>query len=274
MIEIMTPDEYIGKNFHLYAMYREMSTFKETKLDILDQILNVIGNGIRDNDEFLACMKKTDSVFPSIEEIKKSYEKPEHDEKIFTGYTHVKIYGGNIDGFEVVDYIPEDKEALYIPHRDTAIKDVRESEKSNFPEVICWKEKKNKPRSWIPYPNFQTEYSTVYFLDFDLLGKLKEEWIKEFIWFYEEALAFLESEKSLLLQEAFPSGDARRDHNYIENFKGFIEKYETNEEISKAYNQEYTGDIEDFLTKRWDARKAKWIAFIKDTIKRLNQELK
>lgn len=170
--KILTPDEYVQLQIVMYpTLFAGFNTtYEESKMKVFDQMLNVVGNGIRDNDELIEAVTKVPTTRYSEKYLK---------EKLFSGYTEV-------------DEIPlGDGEKVIVRPKGSYYCICLESEKEKFPMIKYWLE--GRPHAFDPYPNFKEQYSVIYqapkFLE---LGK---EWIEAAIWFYESCREYFEKEE-------------------------------------------------------------------------------
>ena len=216
------------------------------KFAILDQLLNVIGNGIRDEEELRAELFVKKGFKVDIDQAKAFCEKG-----VFEGYTRMTEFG---------------------PDFDSVTKGYLEEEKNSRPDVLRWNKcnpSLQEGELRVPYPNFKENYSTVYTTNFIKVVDL--DWIKETIWFYEKCLEFITSKDSNQYAYAYPNAEFFRSDQllstltkkFIEDYKGDIAKF------SKDYvttGVEFDGDIDKFLIYRWNAEKKRIIEFIANTL--------
>lgn len=224
-------------------------SYNESKMKVLDYLLNVIGNGIRDNDELREELSKIDHSVEmcDIRDIVSG-------EKIYTGYAEVKDYGEG--GFSYT-----------MPVLDSAICSVPESKKHNYPEVIYWSESYYHPHEL--YPNFQEKYSTIYicpsYFDID------DSFIEGAIEFYKYALQWLKDNESKY-HYAFPKQSEEESQEIVKSFSKKLSSYDCKDSVSEAYGCEFTGDVYDFLVSRWQKEKNRIIDFINQSISKLEEK--
>lgn len=233
---LLTPDQFIKLAICRFPTLYACDTFEFSKFRVLDQLLNVIGNGIRDDDEL--------DEFIFVENVPdfSDYERYIKEE-IFFGYENVRA----IEGSNVL--FPEGESITCL-----------ESNKHLYPNVKKWIHSK-KIKEKAPYPNFKEGYSTVYRTNFERLGN---EWIDAAIWFYQEAKVLLEQYESTY-HYAYPCATERETVNRkADQIKMFGAR--TNEEISKDWEHPYDGDIEKFLIGKWQKEKTRIFEFIERTI--------
>ena len=258
-MKILSPNEFISNQLHKSNIYSIFIDFDNGKLSLLDHIFNTIGSGIDTSEEFIKLISgKNNNVDLSV--IKDSYSKDK-----YSGYTHVNVILEDDDDI-TLNYIP-DKYSLMFPARDKKnFMHISLENQHKYPDVILWKKMKNIQHIFTPYPNFEKIYSTIYKIDFDKLQNHREEWINIMIYFYTYCKNYFESKESLGYENAFPSNSKEKDLKRIEDYQCHMKKYESNEAISEAYELEYNGDIEDFITRRWEKDKSEWIEFCNDSI--------
>lgn len=233
---LLTPDQCVKRAICQHPTLFAKNSFEESKFAVLDQLLNVIGNGIRDDEEL------DEQVFVEKVPDFSDYEKYIKEE-IFYGYEKVR----SIEGTDIL--IPEGDSITCV-----------ESDKHLYPNVKKWIHAK-KVNEKAPYPNFDEKYSTVYRTDFSRLG---DNWIEAAIWFYEEAKSRLEKYESSY-HYAYPCKTERETVNRkADQLKYFGDR--TNEEISRDWGYPYDGDIEKFLVGKWQKEKSRIFEFIDSTI--------
>ncbi len=238
---LISPDQFIKASICQFPTLYACETFEYSKFRVLDQLLNVIGNGIQvdeELDEYLFLEKVPDFS---------DYERYIHEE-IYYGYEKVRA----MEGSDVL--FPEGDSITCV-----------ESCKHLYPNVKKWVHCK-KIKEKAPYPNFKKEYSTVYRTNFERLGN---EWIDAAIWFYQEAKVLLEQYESTY-HYAYPCATERETENRkADQLKAFGER--TNEEISRDWEFPYDGDIDKFLVGRWQKEKTRIFEFIATTISKLQK---
>lgn len=263
MKKILTPDEYFLKCLQDSMLYTNYVDLEHARLSIMDSIFNTVGNGIDTSEDLLETLSSTNIDLKSIEEIEKNY----FDDQ-YIGFKKIIIYHED-DRVEETTVLPENLEDLVFTgcHRDC----VMDKDKSKHKDVIYWKRMNRSPLKWQPYPDFSKEYSAIYKVDLNVLGDKRDIWIDEIIAFYNGSIAYLESESSRDHSYAYPSNKPAADENLIMSYKEGFKKYNSNEEISKAYAAEFDGDVEAFAARRWENNKLEWIEFSKEAIKDLEK---
>lgn len=238
---LLTPEQCVKRAICQYPTLFAKNSFEESKFAVLDQFLNVIGNGIRDDEELDEYLLVDE--LPDVSKFQKYL-----DETIWWGYEKVRSIGAKR---------PNGEEIL-MPDGDSIT--CLESEKHLYPEVKLWYDAK-KHTECVPYPNFDEKYSTVYQTTFSRLGN---DWIDAAIWFYKEAKSRLEINESSY-HYAYPCKTEREtEKRKTEQIQYFGTR--TNEEISRDWEFPYDGDIEKFLIGKWQKEKTRIFEFIENTI--------
>lgn len=246
---LVTTKEYVASAILRYPLLYAYEDTKLAKFAILDQLLNVIGNGIRDEEELRAELFVKKGFKVDIDRAKAFCEKG-----VFEGYTQMTEFGPDFDSV-TIGYLEE--------------------EKNSRPDVLRWNKcnpSLQEGELRVPYPNFKENYSTVYTTNFIKVVDL--DWIKETIWFYEKCLEFITSKDSNQYAYAYPNAEFFRSDQllntltkkFIEDYKGDIAKF-SKDYVTKGVD--FDGDINKFLISRWDAEKKRIIEFINNTLNML-----
>lgn len=123
-----------------------------------------------------------------------------------------------------------------------------------------------------PYPNFNKNYSTIYSVP---LKDLPTDWLEGVLWYYEECKTYFENGAEGY-SYAYPSKQ-NKDEDFLKAFERYRKEGQTEEElyaeVSKAYELEYRGDVQDFQQRKWDKEKARILDFIGDTLTYIKGEL-
>lgn len=229
----LTPKKYVDAVVKRYPSLYASSSYEHSKFAVFDQLFNVIGNGIRDNEE----LKNGFKCFIGVD-----------TEDMSHYYDGTPLWVGWI-------YYRNSASAIY----------VWEHEKENHPEIKDWFLPDPRQGFKTPYPNFEKRYSLIWKTDFLKMAKHTPEWMDEALWFYETCRKFFEGDCSSY-HYAYPKETPEKTKYEEKCFLDMMEKYDSNEAISKAYETEYTGDIVDFLKRRWTKEKARILEFINETI--------
>jgi hypothetical protein len=236
----ITLDQYVIHCIHSYPGIFHDNSYDQSKWKVLNQLLNVIGNGII-NDVDLECELYSVGTDLTMDDIKGFIS----GETLFYGYIELK----NIRGHD-------------FPKIDSMIDDlVLEKDKENFPDVIHWT--KSKMNEFTPYPNFKEKYSTVF--QCPSFMELDRSFIEGAIEFYEYCLEWFETKESQY-HGAFPCATEKETEQSINAMEKMLKRYNSNEEISEAYGVEYLGDVYDFQVRRWQKEKKRVLGFINTTI--------
>lgn len=252
---LLTPKKCVNLDVNTYPSLYASAGYELAKLRVYDHIFNVIGNGIRDTEEFKYHMRNR----------RKGVQTPPakylSGEPLFRGYTEVTSYGEEYD---------LDDERFLMPVNGSDLEELfSEAEKADHPEVKRWI-KVNANTKFIPYPNFEKTYSIVWRMDTALLT---EEWIDEIIWFYRKCEEFFDGPNSYEYHSAIPA-DARQLERRVKDQDQHLTKYmkadkpveECWADITAAYGTEYRGDTLDFLQRRWEKEHNRIRAYITETI--------
>jgi len=243
----LTCYEYIRIQIDQYPTLYASRHYKTSKIQIMDQLLNVIGNGIRCDEELDEQTNVPDDfVIPTFKNIQK--------------YLVEDVYHGYLEQREIK---LSDTKTIYQGEGECI--HCVESERKNHPEVAIWLKSTQYPVNI--YPNFKQEYSTIYqcpkFLTMD------SSWINGAIEFYKFSKEWIINNGDKEYHSGYPGEHIEYTQR---EFLNAFEKYKSNEEISKAYGHEYDGDLHKFLKTRWDKEKSRIIDFIDSTLKILNKQ--
>lgn len=244
MNKYYTPEQYILKSLGMYPTLYIDYSYDGVRLRVLDHVFNTIGNGL-DKESF----EYQDYDFESA-------KKYITDESLWYGYHEEDITRKIMSNGETYCF-PTGKSIL------TCL----ESEKSQYSNMVYWVESNRYPHEF--YPNFDKKYSLVWK---PLFKKLPLEWTEDAIWFYTQARDYFNNDPHNF-HYAFPNGECSVEKQ-IKEFEHFIKDYKSYEEISKAYELEYTGDTYDFLSRRWQVELTRIKEFIDETLNMLYIEHK
>lgn len=250
MPKFFQPEDYILSRIAAYPSLYGSNSYDESRIKVLDQLLNVIGNGIRDDEELADDLKAF------------TYDR----ERAVKAYSGEPVYYGY---YQTRELIP----GCFIGEGDSI--SVLESEKDAQPDIVYWMQAKDTnfraerlgiKNTWKPYPNFDKKYSTLYTTNIRDYGP---EWQTEILWFYTKCLEYFNGDCSNY-HSAFPNQTIHQTQQSIDSIKKFTEKYATFEEITEAYGVEFKGDYGQFLVDRWAKEKTKIFEFINNTISELS----
>lgn len=128
-----------------------------------------------------------------------------------------------------------------------------------------------------PYPNFQTRYSLVGDCP---MKDIPTDWLEEMIWFYNECINFFNGPNVSAYSHAYPctSTIGSSLESWTESLAKRRKEGQTDAEhyaaITKDYECEFNGDVEEFVKRRWATELARIMSFINDTIAAAEKELK
>lgn len=209
---ILTPRQFIVMQSKRYpTLYR--GQLENVRFSVMDQTLNVIGNGIRSKGEFLS---------------------------------HISVPAG------------------------TQVSDVLPPENAERPKYM-------EDYVFTPYPNFNKQYSLVWRMP---LAAIPTAWLEEAVWFYGECQKFFAGPDANNYSYAYPPAK-QNSSNGLARWQEIVDRRRAEGQddaqlaasMTKDYEVEYRGDLEDFLIRRWAKEKAKIDAFITETLTLLHGEL-
>ncbi|MCK9530943.1 MAG: hypothetical protein M0R77_10370 [Gammaproteobacteria bacterium] len=235
--KIFTPEEMVLARVDQYPSLYSAKTFDEAKLRVYDQFFNVIGNGIRDEDELAAELKA--HQFDRERAIRFC-----NGEQAYYGYLEVRMIG---------DFPIGEGESIT----------VGDWERDEHPEVKHWME--CSYCRWTPYPNFQKQYSAIWFPNFRKVAG--DEWVNAAVWYYGKCRDWFLSPDSNRYWGAYPSDKPQKDAQYLADMYKQRDRYESDEAFSAAYGLEYTGDMVDFMTRRSQKQRVNALEYIEETLK-------
>lgn len=249
-------EEYLHCKVIQFPSSLSSTSPENSKFKALDHLLNVIGNGIRDDEELA---EELNSVVAVNKQNAMRYMC--ESTEIVIGYKDTMLIGDRVAGTpdsEMIVLLKEDVH-LYPWIKHTLSLNV--------------KDKKD------PYQNFSKEYSLIY--QAPLFLTLSNDWIESAIWFYEKCLNYFQTDECATYH-------GNPTHNHIDEFVDFFiqryaEKYTKNPELlsldwnnvsfegTDFYNREA---IANMYLHQWDMNKQNIIHFIKETIALLKTHLK
>lgn len=241
---VLSPRQYVFRQVADYPTLYYGKSYEECAFKVFDQLFNVIGNGIRDQEEMMEYL----SVPPVDEQLAKKYMT---GEPIYWCYKQVNKWNM---GEGEPDKLLESELALV---------------RDQYPLTVdATKKLRGEPEFRVPYPNFQKQYSMVWFDEF---LDLDQEWKDAAIWFYTKCKDFFMT-NSQYYHYAFPTSSLREDANRVYDMEERIKKYDSWNKVTEDYGVEYLGDVEDFLSRRWQKELNKIMSFIDGTLARLKNE--
>lgn len=230
--------DYLNRCITKHPTLFASSSLHIAHLKVLDQLLNVIGNGIRDDEDLVLDIESLNDV--STPENMAEFASSD----FFWGYT-------------TTDF---DASSSIV---------VCEQDKDKYPHIVHWVHSGKSP--FKPYPNFDKQYSIVWRCPhFFVLGK---DWIEWALVFYNECRRWFHT-SDIHYHYAFPTGSEHTTSYRLKSFEKYIEKYNNDHDaISEAYNLEYAGDNYDFLCRSWRKERKKIHIFLYETLTMLETKL-
>lgn len=249
----ITLDQYVINAIKNYPILYHSKSYFQSKMKVLDYLLNNIGNGICDDNDLEEHLAYVDTSL-TINDIE-SYIT---GAQLFNGYTKVKIIKGgttnNVFEFPCLD--------------SCAANGVTEADKASYKDVVYWSKSRYHEHSL--YPNFSEAYSLVY--QCPSFMELDKSFIEGALGFYNYCFEFFKTKESLYLH-AFPRSTEKESADCSKRFANVLKNYESYEEITESYGVPYTGDIYEFQVKLWELEKYRIINFVNSTIKVLEDKL-
>ena len=253
----MNPEQYVKYQILMYPSLYGCSSLEESKFRVFDQLFNTVGNGISPK-----TFKKIveDDLVLSEQDIEKLKEYTSTDDFAY-GYTKDEIM--ILNGMK----LPK----LYGSNESSFI--VRQCDIDKHPHIVHWVPFSNNHR-FLMYPNFYKEYSLCW--KHEYVKHLNKKWIEVLIWYYEKCLHLFNTSENIAehYPSAYPCKTEKDTQIHLNDFIKMIKEYPDNEAISKAYELEYYGDPDEFLRRRWKLEKERTIAFIKETLEMIRNNLK
>jgi hypothetical protein len=260
-------DQYLFTCIDQYPTLYGASSFDVSKMKCADQFFNVLGNGIRDDEELIEDISRTKKKLKRT-----NIEKYVSGNGVWYGYTEANVtrekIGEGDDVYEIV-WPKGDPEGFYLT--DAA-------EKVNHPEIVKWIFSEH--HGFTPYPNFSEQYSTIY--QCPAFFELDVSWLEAALWFYQECQKWFNGNNANSYHSAFPTMNQKDDDHRIKELQTFLKdpRYKTNADISEAYACEFVGsvdnyqDVYDFQVRRWAKEYARIEEFLTKTIAMIENKLK
>ena len=245
---IMTIEQAFNVAMNEYPSVWTASTLELAKLKFYDHVFNTIGNGLHTVNEFESEFTITDENKHLIDTFPEKY------------ITSAPLYSvGTKNALNQMCYIS----GLYT---ETEAKELQ-STGHFYHQSNRWAD------YFVPYPNFDPEYSLVYTID---LKEYDPSWTIAAIYYYSAMEQWF---KSVSVCD-YPNASHLRDmQSSIRSYEQAFNRYEgdattadeRNANITRAYGIPYTGDIEQFIHTRWDAELNRIMTFIDETLVKLQQ---
>lgn len=254
-MKLLSPTKAVNSAINDYPTLYASNGYGLAKLRVYDHIFNVIGNGIRNTQEYCEYMRDR------RKNVQSPLAKYLSGERLHYAYMEMEEFGEG----ECKFFMPKSESLL-----DGAF---TEAEKADHHGVKKWVGFDVIDR-FVPYPNFKKEFSIIWRID---TGLLTEEWIDEIIWFYRKCEEFFDGPDASEYSYAVTKDPIKLEQQIKEQelfFKSY--KKETMSEaeywavITEAWKCEYRGDTLDFLQRRWQIEHTRIREFITETINMLN----
>ena len=258
-VKILDINSAINMCINMHPTLYNGKTFEDSKLKVLNHLFNVIGNGIRELEDFIERFQYNECYTKHYETPKKEYT---NGTPLYRLYTEVEK---KFDDF------------LW-PKPDSLLEGAYSEE-----DLINVEYEVKIPVSFHefhPYPNFKKEYSTIWKFS-EIFDK---DWLLNIKWFYEKCLDYHKSDRIYSDFQAIPKDFNNpkwevRIEEQIKSFNRTSKKRRSWDEsfeecISREYGCEYTGDVKDFIIRRFIKENDRRISFIEETIEYVNTLIK
>lgn len=255
MPKLMSLDQAVAQAIQDHPILYASSSYKTSRLLVLDQIFNTNGNGWQDFESFLNQFKAKKDL-PSMP--------PEHlvnGTVTYDGYAEFKMIGTYkmpvFESKKVIGIIEEQKE--------------------QYPEIVVWQDNRLNDEPRAPYPNFSKKYSTFYNIGEQATTLFDASWFNGMIEFYEHCRDFFLQDDALY-HVAYPKSNEKQNErtrqDYLKAFERYrkkdMEEKDFQKVISKEYQFPYHGDLEEFLVGKWQKERHRILAFIDNVIEDAN----
>lgn len=251
-MSLMTIDQAYTLAMNQHPSLYIASTPELSKIKFYDHVFNCIGNSIstlEDFEEHYTIAPHNENLIHTIP------EKYTSGEQLYYAYTDTNFpnFNNGINGLFTlaeIEQMPECKR--YTP-----------VSKLNIRHHV----------EFVPHPNFSEEYSFVYRFD---LTKIGRSWTTAALEYYRYCKKFFTTPDAQYYSGAVPSDLTARQRS-IDSYEKCFARYkqagmteaEYHKAISEAYELEYTGDILDFMARRWNIELDRINKFIDATITKL-----
>lgn len=260
---IMTAEQAFNVAMNQYPSLYSSPSVKQSKLKYYDQIFNVVGNGYIDFEDFI----KSHTVNKNNEKLINSYpNKYIGKTPLFYAYIKVEEHSGYKMG--VREGSPP---GIYTKEELKNMPEVVHTVRANGHNLL------DEQKGFVPYPNFEKEYSMVWKMDME---KLDRSWREESLFYYKEMKKFFKGDDAPYYSDAVHKEDWEKEQavkNYEKNFARYKEPGMSQDDfyakISKEYELEYNGNTMDFIQRRWDKELNRINEFIDETISKIEQSL-
>lgn len=264
-LQQMTTREYVTIKALKYPILWASDSYEFSKLIVLDHLLSVLGNGIT-FDTLLADSKKSKK---NQEELKLN------PDNLFNGSEFYYVHKKGTPSYETLKHPITGKDADCLTLAEIQELGWDNDDYSYYPNG------KRSVDKWRPYPNFTKQYSLLWENQADL-HLLPQDFLKEFINYYEETYKFFSSDRKYLHFYACPRpNDEELWKTKLKEWEEIFERAthkipedEKNAHFSKAYGFPFTGDMKQFLIDRFNNEVENNISFIYETIVMLESVIK
>lgn len=253
----MTPEVFIAKSIIDYPMlYAVRDNYEASKLLVLEQLFNVIGNGL------------------SLDKINKQKTSADMNRLELT------LTQDLFDGYAKIEQVIKIGSEFHVfPDFNTQVANAcLDSEKEKYPQVAYWNKVINQQPTRSPYPNFQKEYSAVWKCKID---KISNEWIETAIFYYESMQEYFNSNPNDY-HYSYPCESEQKTEKTKNEMIKWIQNYfdrgefKSNQDVTNAYQSEFNGieRIDEFMSNRWQTELNRIKSFINETLEMLHAQLK
>ena len=178
-------EKFYSNKIYQYPSLYLFESFDRIRLATLDQLLNVIGNGVETNRDFSKEFKQKSKI---------------HYTDLINEYTFIRTpYHIIQDNKLMILYNVFDSYEKHFPEEELWVKncdvDSYLSQTYMFHELVPPQQKysafEKNNYEFSPYPNFEKQYSVLWEVPDIKLNKCQ---IDDFIWFYNKCLEYFDSE--------------------------------------------------------------------------------
>jgi hypothetical protein len=254
----MNPEQNLTVNLIAHPILYASHDKDISRLKILDHIFNCIGGGYGELEDFIENMMLTDAREKmASQDISRFFN--ENDTK----FVYNKKYQSM--GMDFQD-----------PMHFIGILNEQEITERNDVKYVDNGRKKSE---FIPYPNFEKEYSILWKYDMSFLS---EDWLNEIKWFYQECRVFFNTDSVHEYHGFYPKeSETKKWDNLIKAFADRFEHYkkddmtleEVYQNISDAYLTDFDGDVKKFIKTHFDKNRTNALKFIDETIDKIDDML-
>lgn len=262
-MKLMSPEQNLSKSIILHTILYGYKNKEDARFAICDHIFNVIGNGLNNIDYFI-----------------QEFDIDNYPDRI-VNYDLTQFF--NSPENLVCTYAELDPQyesmGMKVGLRESFIDIMTEEEAQECADVAAYSNTKSES-SPAPYPNFSKQYSLIY--NNEILELLDVEWLNEAKWFYQKCKEFFQSDRVYEFHGYFPREEDTNEwekliSRYEKRFENMKDTNDTTEsfhkKISDAYELPYNGDTKQFIKERGYNEVNKALAFIDETIEKIDSEI-